>query len=130
MTTPTEHLPATGQAQAPWRHQAHDVITEVIEEVIEEVKPHLRGWLHAATAPLTLIAGIVLVALSPTTTTRVGSGIFATSALTLFSVSATMHRGKWSRRVNLILRRLDHSSIFLLIAGTYTPFTLLMLEGT
>ena len=130
MTTPTEHFPASGQAEVPWRHQAHDVIAEVIEEVIEEVKPHLRGWLHAATAPLTLVAGIILVALSPTTATRVGSGIFAASALILFSVSATMHRGKWSHRVNLILRRLDHSSIFLLIAGSYTPFTLLLIDGT
>ena len=102
----------------------------VMGVVIEEARPHLRGWLHAATAPLTLIAGIILVALSPTTATRVGSGIFAASALILFSVSATLHRGAWSRRVNLILRRLDHSSIFLLIAGSYTPFTLLLLPGT
>lgn len=118
-------IPASGQAQA-WREQAH----EVIEEVIEEVKPHLRGWLHAATAPLALVAGIVLVVLSPTTATRVGSSIFAASALILFSVSATMHRGTWSRRVGLILRRLDHSSIFLLIAGSYTPFTLLLIDGS
>jgi hemolysin III len=41
-----------------------------------------------------------------------------------------MHRGHWSRRTALWLRRLDHSSIFLLIAGSYTPFTLLLLDGT
>lgn len=103
---------------------------EHVREVIEEVKPHLRGWLHAATAPLALAAGIVLVVLSPTTSTRVGSAIFAFSALALFTASATMHRGNWSKRTALWLRRLDHSSIFLLIAGSYTPFTLLLLDGS
>jgi hemolysin III len=103
---------------------------EHVREVMDEVKPHLRGWLHAATAPLALAAGIVLVVLSPTTSTRVGSAIFAASALALFTASATMHRGHWSRRTALWLRRLDHSSIFLLIAGSYTPFTLLLLDGT
>lgn len=103
---------------------------EHVREVIDEVKPHLRGWLHAATAPLALAAGIVLVVLSPTTSTRIGSAIFAASALALFTASATMHRGSWSPRTELWLRRLDHSSIFLLIAGSYTPFTLLLLEGT
>lgn len=72
----------------------------------------------------------MLVALSPTTTTRVGSAVFALTALTLFSVSAVYHTGRWSPRVWLMLRRFDHSNIFLLIAGTYTPFTLLLLEGT
>ncbi len=102
---------------------------EDLGEVLEEVKPRLRGWLHAATAPLALAAGIVLVWLAPTTTTRVGAAIFAISALLLFSVSATMHRGTWSPRTGLLLRRLDHASIFLLIAGSYTPFTLILLEG-
>jgi hemolysin III len=101
-----------------------------VREVIDEVKPHLRGWLHAATAPLALAAGIVLVALSPTTSTRIGSAIFAASALALFTASATMHRGHWTKRTALWLRRLDHSSIFLLIAGSYTPFTLLLLHGS
>jgi hemolysin III len=100
-----------------------------VREVIVEVKPHLRGWLHAATAPLALAAGVVLIVLSPTEQTRIGSSIFAFSALVLFTASATMHRGRWSPRVGLWLRRLDHSSIFLLIAGSYTPFTLLLLSG-
>jgi hemolysin III len=101
-----------------------------VREVIAEAKPHLRGWLHAATAPLALAAGIVLVVLSPSTTTRLGSAIFAASALALFTASATMHRGRWGPRTALWLRRLDHSSIFLLIAGSYTPFTLLLLHGS
>ena len=48
----------------------------------------------------------------------------------LFSVSAIYHRGRWSPRVTGVLRRLDHANIFLLIAGTYTPFSLLLLHGT
>jgi hemolysin III len=115
--------------------QAHQDLSErlgeQVREAVGEVKPHLRGWLHAATAPLALAAGIILIALSPTASTRVGSAIFAASALALFTASATMHRasGRWSPRTMLWLRRLDHSSIFLLIAGSYTPFTLLLLEG-
>src|ERR671920_1449261 len=108
---------------------ASERIGEHVREVIEEVKPRLRGWLHAATAPLALAAGVVLVVLSPTSTTRTGSAIFAFSALALFTASATMHRGRWSPRTGLWLRRLDHCSIFLLIAGSYTPFTLLLLDG-
>ena len=100
-----------------------------MREAISEVKPHLRGWLHAVTAPLALAAGIVLVALSPTATTRVGSAVFATTAMVLFTVSAIYHRGHWSPRVWAFLRRFDHANIFLLIAGTYTPFSLLLLEG-
>ena len=110
-------------------HHAHGV-SEHVHEAFDEIKPHLRGWLHAATAPLALAAGIVLVALSPTASTRFGSAVFAASALALFTASATMHRGRWSPRTNLWLRRLDHSSIFLLIAGSYTPFSLLLLEGS
>jgi hemolysin III len=104
-------------------------IGDHVRDVVDEVKPRLRGWLHAATAPLALAAGIVLIALSPTTSTRIGSAVFAVSALALFTASATMHRGTWSPRAGLWLRRLDHSSIFLLIAGSYTPFTLLLLDG-
>jgi hemolysin III len=106
-------------------------VGEHVHEALDELKPHLRGWLHAATAPLALAAGVVLVVLSPTASTRLGSAVFAASALALFTASATMHRGlgHWSPRTMLWLRRLDHASIFLLIAGSYTPFTLLLLEG-
>ena len=105
-------------------------IGDQVRDTLDEVKPRLRGWIHAATAPLTLAAGIVLVVLSPTATSRIGSAVFATSALVLFTVSAIYHRGTWSPRVWRLLRRLDHANIFLLIAGSYTPFTLLLLEGS
>lgn len=113
-------------------HAATDAVEHLrdhVKDVLDEVKPKLRGWLHAATAPLSLAAGVVLIALSPTAATRAGSAIFAASALVLFTVSAIYHRGTWSPRVWAFLRRFDHANIFLLIAGSYTPFTLLLLDG-
>lgn len=112
---------------------AHDATVQVrakVRYVKDEVKPHLRGWLHASTAPLALAAGIVLIALSPTLTTRIGSAVFAFTALLLFTVSAIYHRGNWSQKHWAFLRRFDHSNIYLLIAGSYTPFTLILLEGS
>ena len=109
---------------------AVDVLGDQLGSAIQEVKPRLRGWLHAVTSPLTLAAGVVLIVLSPTAATRAGSAIFMASALLLFTVSAVYHRGTWSPRVWAFLRRFDHANIFLLIAGSYTPFALLMLDGT
>jgi hemolysin III len=107
-----------------------DQLQDAVADLTAEIKPKLRGWLHLATAPLTLAAGIVLVVMSPTTATRIGSALFIGSALVLFTVSAVYHTGTWSPRVWAFLRRFDHSNIFLLIAGSYTPFALLLLEGT
>jgi len=107
-----------------------DEIQDRTADALAEVKPRMRGWLHAATAPLTLAAGVVLVVLSPDAATRTGSAVFALSALVLFTVSAIYHRGRWSPRTQLMLRRFDHSKIFVLIAGSCTPFALLLLHGT
>jgi len=104
----------------------HDSITETLADI----KPKLRGWLHLGTAPLALAGGIVLIALSPTTLTRVGSVVFTLSAILLFTVSAIYHTGTWSPRTWAFLRRFDHSNVFILIAGSYTPITLMLLEGT
>jgi hemolysin III len=122
-----------GQAVEATQEAAHAVAESIGDHqtsVLDEVKPRLRGWLHAVTSPLTLAAGIVLVALSPTAASRVGSAVFVASAVLLFTVSAVYHRGRWSPRIRGLLQRCDHASIFVLIAGSYTPFTLLMLEGT
>jgi hemolysin III len=108
---------------------AVDRVVDGVHDALAEVKPKLRGWLHLATAPLALAAGIVLVVLSPTATTRIGSAVFVGSAALLFTVSAVYHRGTWSPRTWLFLRRFDHSNIFLLIAGSYTPFALLFLDS-
>jgi len=98
-----------------------------VESAVAALKPHLRGWIHAGTFPVALAAGIVLVCLAPTGTARLGAAVFGLTAAMLFGTSAVYHRGTWSPRVEGVLKRLDHSNIFLIIAGTYTPFALLLL---
>jgi len=93
------------------------------------IKPRLRGWLHLGTAPLALAGAIVLVSLSRGAAEIASSSIYAISAVLLFTVSAIYHRGRWSPRVLATLKRFDHANIFLIIAGTYTPFAVLLLEG-
>jgi len=109
---------------------ATETLRDQVVEAVSEVKPRLRGWLHAAAAPLALAGGVLLVRSSPPGSPRTGSMVFAACALVLFTVSAAMHRGRWSPRANLVLTRLDHACIFLLIAGSYTPFALLLLRGS
>ena len=108
---------------------AVDRATEIVADKLAEVKPKLRGWIHLATVPLALAAFIVLIALSPTTATKIGSTVFALSAVLMFTVSAVYHRGTWSPRTWAFLRRWDHANIFVLIAGSYTPFAVLFLDG-
>ena len=107
-----------------------DHLHDSLVETLADIKPKLRGWLHLATVPLALVGGIVLIVLSPTTTARIGSIVFTISALLLFTVSAIYHTGTWSPRTWAFLRRFDHSNVFVLIAGSYTPFALLLLDGT
>jgi hemolysin III len=104
--------------------------TERLRGAAREIKPRLRGWLHLVTFPVSLAAGVVLISLSPTTTTRRATAVFALASTLLFGVSALYHRGHWSPRWATLLRRLDHSTIFLLIAGTYTPFAITLLDDT
>lgn len=91
------------------------------------LKPTLRGVLHQWAAPLSLGAGMVLVALAPTVRAALGCAVFALSLVTLFTVSATYHRVTWQPNARAWMRRADHASIFILIAGTYTPIALLAL---
>lgn len=86
-----------------------------------ELKPRWRGWIHTATFPLAIVLGIVLIALADGGAAKAASAVFAASSLLLFGISATYHRIDWSPKVKAVFRRLDHSNIFLLIAGTYTP---------
>ena len=89
--------------------------------------PKLRGWLHAAMFPLAAVTGAALVVSAPTEAGRSASAVFASTAMLLFGVSALLHRGSWSPRVEDGLRRFDHANIYLIIAGTYTPFAVLAL---
>lgn len=90
-------------------------------------KPRLRGWIHAVTFPIALVACIVLVTIAPPVAGKVSTAIFGLSAILLFGTSAIYHLGTWSPRTAAALRRADHSNIFLIIAGTYTPLAVLLL---
>lgn len=92
-----------------------------------ELKPTWRGWLHAGTAPLVLIAGAILVALAPGTGAKVACAIYVFTGVLLFGTSALYHRGNWQPKAKALLKRLDHSNIMLVIAGSYTPLSYLML---
>ncbi len=96
-------------------------------EVAAVVKPLLRGWLHLGMFPVALLGGLVLVLLADSPTERVVTVVFTVCTSALFGVSATYHRGRWSERNRILMKRLDHSSIFLLIAGSYTPYAVLLL---
>ncbi|MDO5736661.1 MAG: hemolysin III family protein [Propionibacteriaceae bacterium] len=93
-------------------------------------KPLMRGWLHLGFAPVALIVGVIFTAFAPTLLGRVGCGVYTLAAVQLFGTSAAYHRGNWSASTLAIFRRIDHSNIFVFIAGTYTPLALVMLEGT
>jgi len=89
--------------------------------------PHLRGVLHLATVPVAVIGGLVLLLATDTTAGRWAVGIFVITSVALFATSAIYHMGKWHPPTKAMLRRADHSNIFLIIAGTYTPLSLLLL---
>ncbi|MDN4612519.1 PAQR family membrane homeostasis protein TrhA [Arthrobacter burdickii] len=91
-------------------------------------KPLWRGWIHAVATPLAVAAGTVLVVLAPTPGLRIASAIYALTGVLLFGVSAVYHRGNWSPRVKVVLKRLDHTNIMLVIAGSYTPLAWALLE--
>ncbi|TPW75778.1 PAQR family membrane homeostasis protein TrhA [Schumannella soli] len=95
-----------------------------------DVKPTWRGWIHLATFPLAIVLGIVLMLVAANTAARAAAAVFMLSSLLLFGISATYHRINWSPKVKALFRRLDHSNIFLLIAGTYTPIAVCCLPTT
>lgn len=96
-------------------------------------KPLLRGWLHFWSFFVSIAAGAVLVTLAALTVSAratVATSVYAVTVLGVFGVSALYHRRHWvTARARALMRRLDHSMIFLFIAGTYTPFGLLALPA-
>jgi hemolysin III len=98
--------------------------------VSDEVIPRLRGLLHAHAAWVAVAASIALVVLAPTAAARVAAVIYGAGMIALFSASALYHRWPGDPRWKPWLRRLDHSTIFLFIAASYTPIALLVLDGT
>ena len=93
-------------------------------------KPLLRGVLHEVAAFVAAVAGAILFFRASGTRARAGALVYGISLVTLLAVSATYHRKNWSEKLRAVWRRLDHSAIFLLIAGTYTPFSFLLRSRT
>jgi hemolysin III len=93
------------------------------------VKPRLRGVLHQYAFFVSVVLGAALVIAAPDGA-KLAATIYTFAVSGLLGTSALYHRVTWSKRARAWMRRLDHSMIFVLIAGTYTPFALLVLDGT
>lgn len=94
------------------------------------LKPRLRGVLHQWACACSLPLGVALVIVAGTARARIAVSVYALSLIGLFGASALYHRIDWrSVTVHDWMRRLDHSMIFVLIAGSYTPFAMLVLHG-
>ncbi|MGZ4104262.1 MAG: PAQR family membrane homeostasis protein TrhA [Actinomycetota bacterium] len=92
-------------------------------------RPRLRGRLHQIAFIFSIPAGVAVVALGRTGRARAAVSVYAVAIMALYGVSAAYHRIPWSPRARQLMRRLDHSTIFLFIAATYTPFSVLALQG-
>jgi hemolysin III len=122
-TTPGgQQGPAAGEGAGP----VDDAAVRLAELLM--IKPKWRGWIHTVTAPLALVAGAILVLLAPTADRKVTSAVYAVTGVLLFGISAIYHRGNWSPGVRMVLKRLDHTNIMLVIAGSYTPLAWALLE--
>ena len=112
--------------------EAEDFPEAVVEGVSQFLgKPRARGWIHVYAAIIATVAGAALVSVSwAVDSTRAGIAtlIYTCTIVAMFTVSGTYHRVHWtSRRAHTWMKRLDHSMIFVFIAGSYTPFALLAL---
>jgi hemolysin III len=95
----------------------------------DAVRPRLRGVFHLYAFVVFSALGVVLVATATGFRERVAAGVFAACLALAFGVSALYHRVTWRPTARRLMRRLDHAAIYLLIAGTYTPYGLLVLTG-
>jgi hemolysin III len=95
-----------------------------------DLVPLLRGVIHAWTAWVAGAAAIVLVLLAPTAQARVAAAVYGAGLCAMFAASGLYHRWRWDQRWRPLLRRLDHSAIFVFIAASATPVALLVLDGT
>lgn len=105
---------------------AQDVTDRIASAL--DFKPAWRGWIHAGFAPVAFAAGIVLILLAGGGPLSLACAVFALTSVVLFGVSGMYHRGYWGPRTRMVFKRLDHSNISLIIAGTYTPLALTMLD--
>ncbi len=102
----------------------------MMSATLAPAKPRLRGWIHEIAFFVSIPAGITLVLLAGSPLAKVVAGIYAVSLTAVFGSSAAYHRGRWSPAALRRMKRLDHSMIFVLIAGSYTPVSVFALHGT
>jgi hemolysin III len=93
-------------------------------------KPLLRGVSHEVAAGFALAGWVTLVHSAPGPRAAAAAAVYGLALFAQFAISALYHRPRWDTRARLVMRRLDHAAIFMLIAGTYTPFCLLLPPGT
>jgi hemolysin III len=93
-------------------------------------RPRLRGVSHQYAFFVSLALAVPLVAAAPSATARLAAAVFAVCVTAMFGASAVYHRVTWRPRPRAWMARLDHATIYLLIAGTYTPYALLALSGS
>lgn len=105
-------------------------MSSLLDRPNEVQKPRLRGLIHLIMSPISLVAGLVLVTLTNNLQGRIALGIFTLAAVTLFTGSALYHRVSWKPKTREVWRRIDHANITILIAGTYTPFAIFLLDKT
>jgi len=106
------------------------VIAEAtIDVVAPPPKPLLRGWLHLVCFFLAIPAGVTVVALATGPRGRIAALVYALGLVALFGVSGFYHRLNWSMARKRLMQKLDHGTIFVMIAGSYTPVCLLVLHG-
>jgi hemolysin III len=98
--------------------------------VQDDVVPILRGVSHVWAFWVALVAGAVLLVLAPGADSRIAALVYAVGLCALFAGSGLYHRWRWDPRWRPLLRRIDHSTIFVFIAASYTPIALLVLEGS
>ena len=98
-----------------------------MSQEIATTPPKLRGWLHLLATPLVIVASLVLFILSGESL-KLAVALYSITAIMLFSVSAVYHRVPWVPAKKKIWRRWDHANINLLIAGSYTPFAVALLD--
>ena len=101
--------------------------TGPIPDVI--ARPLLRGVLHEVAFWIAVVAGPLLIAAADGRRERFSSAVFAASVVACFGASALYHRVTWPPQIRVWMRRIDHAGVYLLIAGTYTPVSLLALHG-
>jgi hemolysin III len=93
------------------------------------VKPRLRGWFHQVAFFVAIPAAAVLIAVSRPGKARAAAVIYGVAVIALFGVSSTYHRWGWGEVARRRMKRADHGTIFVMIAGSYTPVCLVVLHG-